>query len=406
MSHRPAFSFRSSRPTLASQGAARVRGMLALGLVGLAGLMAGCSMLPSSLPAALGGAPARPKPAELSPDPRLLAVRQAWSARQGAVGFPLAVHVAGSTLVVASGDGTVSSLDAGSGRFLWRSKPVGELSAGVGSDGALAVVVTRENELVALFEGAPSWRQRLGVQAHTPPLVAGGRVFVLAADRSVSAFDARTGQRLWTQQRPGEALVLRQAGVLLAVGNTLVVGQGGRMAGFNPDNGALRWDAAIATSRGVNDVERLVDLVGRVSRVGDSVCARAFQAAVGCVDAGRGALAWTRAAEGADGVAGDERQVFGVESDGRVLAWRRADGERAWVHEGLRFRAQGAPLLVGRSVAVGDAGGLVHLLSREDGALLTRLSTDGSAIAAAPVLAGNTLVVVTRSGGIFGFTPE
>jgi hypothetical protein len=34
------------------------------------------------------------------------------------------------------------------------------------------------------------------------------------------------------------------------------------------------------------------------------------------------------------------------------------------------------------------------------------VATDGSAVAAAPVLAGNTVVVVTRNGGIFGFQPE
>jgi hypothetical protein len=48
----------------------------------------------------------------------------------------------------------------------------------------------------------------------------------------------------------------------------------------------------------------------------------------------------------------------------------------------------------------------VHFLSREDGSLLNRVPTDGSPIAAAPVVAGNTLVVVTRNGGVFGFIPE
>ena len=57
-------------------------------------------------------------------------------------------------------------------------------------------------------------------------------------------------------------------------------------------------------------------------------------------------------------------------------------------------------------MVVGDSAGLVHLLSREDGTALTRLSTDGTAIAAPPVLAGNTLVVVTRGGGVYGFIPE
>ena len=88
------------------------------------------------------------------------------------------------------------------------------------------------------------------------------------------------------------------------------------------------------------------------------------------------------------------------------MAWKRADGERAWVTDRLQYRRLTAPLALGRSVVVGDNTGLVHLLSREDGSPLNRLSTDGSAIAAAPVVAGDTLVVVTQKGGVFGFRPE
>ena len=193
---------------------------------------------------------------------------------------------------------------------------------------------------------------------------------------------------------------------MLAVGDTLVVGLSGRLAGLNPLNGQVRWEAPLASPRGINDVERLVDLVGSVSRVGETVCARAFQASVGCVNAGRGAVLWTKAANGAEGVSGDETLVFGTESDGKVMAWKRDSGERAWVSDKLLHRGLTAPLALGRSVVIGDSFGYVHLLSREDGSLLNRLATDGSAIAAAPVVAGNTLVVVTRNGGVFGFVPQ
>jgi len=149
-----------------------------------------------------------------------------------------------------------------------------------------------------------------------------------------------------------------------------------------------------------------VDLVGGVSRDGSIVCVRAFQIAVGCVNTERGSLLWTRPANGFVGVHGDKNYVFGVESDGKILAWRQVDGERVWLSERLQYRNLTAPLVVGRSIAVGDEAGFVHLMSREDGALLTRLTTDGSAITVAPVLAGETLIVVTRNGGIFGFRPE
>ena len=248
--------------------------------------------------------------------------------------------------------------------------------------------------------------EKLSAQAYTAPFVAGGRVFVLAADRTVNAFDGQTGRKLWAQQRPNEPLVLRQSGVILAVGDTLVVGLAGRLAGLNPSNGIIRWEAPIASPRGINDVERLVDLVGRVSRDGDIVCARAFQASVGCVNTARGSLLWTKPANGSQGIHGDDRFLFGTESDGVVQAWRRSDGERAWASDALKYRNLTAPLVVGRSIAIGDYAGFVHLLSRDDGALLNRLATDGSAISAAPALAGNTLIVVTRNGGVYGFVPE
>ncbi|MEO8119013.1 MAG: PQQ-binding-like beta-propeller repeat protein, partial [Rhodoferax sp.] len=312
-------------------------------VLGVAGFLLGCSSGPEKL-----------KPAELSPNAGLLGVGLAWQLKLGVVDFPLDVKVNGNTVAVASSDGVVGAFDARTGSELWRTNVGVQIAAGVGSDGRFAAVVTRGNELIVLEAGREMWRQKMPAQGFTAPLVAGGRVFLLAADRSVTAFDAQSGRKLWTQQRPGESLVLRQAGVLLAVGDTLVVGLVGRLVGINPSNGSIRWESPIASPRGTNDIERLVDLVGRVSRDGDVVCARAFQAAVGCVDAVRGTLLWTKPAIGYVGVHGDDKYVYGAEGDGKLVAWKRVDGERAWVSERLRYRKLTAPLIVGRSLAVGD----------------------------------------------------
>ncbi|WP_237707281.1 outer membrane protein assembly factor BamB [Acidovorax sp. NO-1] len=362
-------------------------------------MLAGCSLW--------GGGSSKPVPADLGANVAVLGVRQAWTARIGNVsGLPLEIHSAGSVVTVASSDGVVAAIDARTGADLWRVALSEPLSAGVGSDGKSAAVVARSNALIVLDGGRERWRQPLGAQVFTPPLVAGGRVFVLSADRSLSAFDALTGRKLWSLQRPGEPLILRQSGVLLAAGDTLVTGFSGRLVGLNPDNGSVRWEAPLASARGTNDVERLVELVGRTSRVEESICARAFQAAVGCVNAARGSVSWTLPASGAEGVHGDGEALFGAESNGTVTAWRRGDGSRLWSTDRLKHRKLTAPLLLGRSVVVGDETGLVHLLSRTDGSPLNRISTDGSGIAAAPAVAADTLVVVTRNGGVYGFRPD
>ena len=320
--------------------------------------------------------------------------------------MPSTLTVKGDHVFVASGNGTVAQINVSTGADVWRLSLGVPLSAGMGSDGHLSAVVTQRNDLIAVVGGKEVWRQRLSAAAYTAPFVAGQRVFVLGADRTVSAFDGNTGIRLWSQTRTGEPLVLRQSGALLAVGDTLVVGLGGRMVGFNPNNGNIRWETPLAAPRGANDVERMVDLVGPVSRLGDEVCARAFQAAVGCVDAQRGRLKWTQTADGSQGLHGDDSLLLGTESDGRVVAWQRASGQRAWTYAGLLNRNLGSPLVLGRSVAVADGFGYVHLLSREDGTPMARLTTDGSPILSAPALAGDTLLALTQNGNLFAWRPQ
>lgn len=352
------------------------------------------------------GSTDKSKQLDLGPNTPLIGVRSAWTSSIGPVGFPLEIRTVGNLAFVASSEGTVAAIDTRTGGDLWRTALGVKLSAGVGSDGRYSAVVSRENELILLDGAKELWRQKLGAVTLTSPFVAGARVFALSADRSVSAFDIVTGRKLWQQQRSGEALVLGRSGIVMAVGDTLVTGLAGRLVGLNPLNGKIRWEAQVANSRGTNEVERLVDLVSGVSRQGDQVCVRAFQSAIGCVDGEKGSLVWSKTASGSTGLDGDQSEIFGTESDGRVISWRRLDGERLWVSERLRFRVLTRPVLVGQSIVVGDEVGTLHFLSRKDGSPLNRVSTDGSAIQSSPVLVGQTLVAVTKQGGIFGFKPE
>lgn len=359
-----------------------------------------------TLVGACSSGPEKPKPTELEAAVSLLGVRQIWTTRTAEIQTPMSPIAVGGRLVIAGSDGSVAALDPDTGNAIWQGGAGEPVSAGVGSDGRIAALVTRQNQLVVFEAGKELWRQRLSSQVVTAPLVAGGRVFVLAGDRTASAYDAASGHRLWSIARPGDPLLLRQPGILTAVGDTLVAGFSGRLIGLNPSNGSTRWEAPIASPRGTNDIERLVDLVGPFSREGNSICVRAFQTAIGCVDASRGNVQWTRSATGFAGIHGNDTTLFGTESDGRVIAWRRQSGERLWSVDRLKHRGLTAPLALGRSVVVGDSAGMVHFLSRDDGTLLNRLSTDGSPIVVAPLRVGETLVVVTRNGGVFGFRPQ
>lgn len=348
----------------------------------------------------------KPKPTPLEAYTPSIAGRQVWSTGIGSIDFPLAVTVRNGQFVAAASNGTVVALNAETGAEAWRAQAGAPLTAGVGSDGRFSAVVTRDNEVVT-FDGAQlRWKQRVPARVVTAPLVAGERIFVLAVDRSVHAFDALDGRRLWTFQRAGDALTLAQAGVLMAARNQLVVGHGGRLLALDPLRGTVNWDVAVSTPRGSNEVERLADLVGPAAREGDRVCMRAFQNAVGCVDLARNALLWTRNTGGVNAVGSHGGRVFGGDASDRLTAWNAASGELAWTNERLLHRGLSGALAVGPSVIFGDSEGQVHFLSAADGRLQLRLPTDGKPVIGTPVLAGTTVLVTTRGGGLFAFRPN
>ena len=350
-----------------------------------------------------GCAADKPKPTPLQTITPQIAAKQVWNASIGSVGYPMVATVRNGVLFVASGNGEVRALQAESGVEVWRATAGSAIAAGVGSDGRYTSVVTRGNEVVTFDAGREVWRKRVPSSVVTPPLVAGERVFVMGVDRAVHAFDAVDGRRLWSLNRPGDALTLAQAGVLGVFRNTLLVGQGQRLAGVDPLRGTVQWEVPLAAPRGTNEVERLADLLGPAVRVGDRVCARAFQSAVGCADAAKGSVLWSRTVGGIQAVAADAERVFGADASDRITAWQADSGDVAWTNEKLLYRGLSGALAVGPSVVFGDSEGYVHFLATATGEQQLRLPTDGKAVIGTPVLSGTTLVVTTQSGGVYAF---
>lgn len=356
--------------------------------------------------AACAGSPQKPDPKPLQAIASPIEGRVLWQYSLGKLATPMSIATAAGVFTLVGGDGGVVSLQPDTGRVLWQFALGEPVVAGVGSDGRYAALVTAKGDLVVLEAGRLLWRQPLGVQVRTSPLVAGERVFVQASDRSVHAFDAQDGRKIWTLPRSGDPLTLLQPGVLRAFGDTLIVGQGARMVGLNSLNGAVIWETLLATPRGANEIERLADLVGPSARVGNFVCARAFQVGIGCVNAARGALLWSKNLGGVQGLAADADQVYAADASDRLQVWKLSTGLALWSSDALLNHGLGAPVLVGQSLVFGDERGIVHFLSRDTGAALLRLATDGSAIASPPAVIGGIVLVLTRKGGVFALRAD
>ena len=337
----------------------------------------------------------------------LVSVAQVWKTSLGgevAGALRLAAH--GQLVASATTDGIVAVVDTETGALVWQAKHALRIVAGAGFDGERVGVLDADNHLSVFAKGKLLWSVGLPARSYTPPLIAGGRVFVLLSDRRLAAFDQETGAQLWIRRYGDSTLVLANPGLLTAAGNTLAVGLGEKFAAVNPDNGALLWSTPLVRPRGAEDIERLADWVEGAVFAGTRVCGQAFQNAIGCLDLSTRRVAWSTPFTGANGVVGDQNTLYAVDSSSRVSAYETATGENTWTQAALTFRGITPALLLGQTIVVGDDEGYLHWLSRVDGQIMARMPTDGSPIVGKPLLVNGTAVAITQRGTLFAWRPQ
>lgn len=373
-----------------------------------AAVLAGCSTLSSIEwnPMNWFGRSPPPPPAPLAVINNPLAVKPLWQASVGKAGRGYFVPaVVGDAVFAADADGNVARFDARSGKQEWRVATTRQLIGGVGSDGTLVVVASAEGEIIALeADGRERWRTRVTSEVLAPPVVDREIVVVRSTDSRIFAIDARDGRRRWVYQRSQPTLAVRSAtGVVLQGGFVFSGFSGGKLVAVAANNGGLRWEGAVSLPKGTTEIERVTDVVG-LPWIGDrEACAVAYQGRVACFDLTKGQQLWARPISSASGLGVDARYVFVSEDRGAVAAMDRTSGNSLWRQDKLANRVLSAPLPLGKEIAVADVEGHVHLLARESGAFVGRVSTDGSQIAAPPVPLPGGFLVQTSKGGLFAF---
>ena len=381
-----------------------LRTLAALAVISLAS----CSYLPSVNPMDWFAGPGGPKPAELQPLSNPQSVRVLWSTSVGtADAYFFSPVLADGSIFTAARDGTVARLDAATGQVRWRISAGPKLSAGVGADASLVVVATEEGEVIALEakDGKPRWRARVSSEVLAAPAVSDELVLVRSADSRIFAFGVADGKRRWVFQRQAAPLLVRSpAGVTMHDRLAYAGFSGGKLIAIALANGAMRWEATVAVPKGSTELERVADIMGNPVAQGREVCAAAFQGRVACYDAQSGNQQWARDMSTLTGVSFDSRYAFVSDDKGAVHALDRTNGRSVWKQDKLAHRRLSQPLPVDNEVVFGDLQGYVHFLSRDAGAFVARMPTDGSPVLAAPLRLPTGLLLQTRNGGLYALS--
>jgi outer membrane protein assembly factor BamB len=361
-------------------------------------------------------------PAPLAEFKPMVAMAQQWSvAVESLNAAPSVLRGASGTQLLTAQGADVVAYQASTGAIAWRtSLGVVEAPLGVSENQQMVLALVQGSEAVGLnaANGQVLWRNSLPAEMRTQAASVGGVFVVLTADGRIVGLDEQTGRRRWALARTMPPLSLSGAGAVAAASKSIaVIGlPGGKAVGVNVNTGKFVWEANIALTRGVNDVERIADVLPQwVAVPGLGLCATTYRQRAACVDE-KGDITHAQDMSAMSGLAVNGQQWFALE-EGSLKAWtlksqsvNPGQAPIDWSFDGLKGRSgntYSAVAAFGGAAFVHDSLGSLHVLSSQTGKTIARVSTGLSAdVHLQPVLLdGKGLLIAASNKAIQAWLP-
>ncbi len=286
-------------------------------------------------------------PAVLEEITQKLTISSLWDAKvgkekiQGRI-FP---SISGERLFYINAEGELFAFDKNNGRKIWEKETDDQASGGIETAFRKIIYGTLDGEVVVLNQenGEETWRAQATSEILSSPITNGSVVIAQGADGSVTGFDFNNGEQSWIHQvtvpnlslRGTSAPILKQGFIFTGFAN-------GSVAMIYPDSGAVRLELPITINEAASELERIVDIDGKVV----------------------------------------------VSSDVLVSA----------SYQGLRGLT--SPVSVRGNIAVGDFEGYIHLINGGDGSFLGRFRASKNPIVEI-VSEGDKLAITDDKGRLF-----
>lgn len=328
-----------------------------------------------------------------------------WQAKVGAAeDFDFSPVVDAGFAYATSATGELVKLDVTNGKQEWRVNAGEALSGGVGVGGSLVMAGTQKGIVYAYdIAGKLQWKSKLSSEILSAPKYFNGLVIVRTGDSRIYGINASDGSRKWVYDRTSPALTLRSSAGIVVDGGAVYAGfGGGKLVAVRADNGKLLWEASVAQPKGVTEIERIADITSLPVVDGPLIYAVAYQGRIAAVDRASGRVVWNRDISSLTGLSVEDGRILVSHTAGSVYALDFTTGKTFWRQAALKNRKLSAPMPMGSLIAVGDLEGYMHFLSRDDGALASRIKISNSPVMPQMALINsNTVLAQTRDGGIF-----
>ncbi len=334
-----------------------------------------------------------------------LSVHQAWSTTAGAgikkEYLKLTPTLAGNQIYTSSYSGSVTAIDANSGKLIWSVNTKQHLTTGVSADSNAIYIGNEKGQVLALSRanGSVLWTTPLSNQILANPNAQSPYVLVKSIDDHLYALNKQTGQPVWNYKEETPSLILRGGQSPQVAGNLVVVGfANGQVGVFQISSGQLLWKHEVAQPNGLSIVDQMVDVNGSMAVTGNTIYVATYQGSLSAISLTSGEVLWQHDISSYAGLAVDERNVYVTDASGNIWAFNRRQGQVVWKQNKLVGRGATGPAIMGNTVVVADNKGYVHWLSTADGSFIARTQADKTGILVTPYVQGNNVYIYTDGG--------
>ncbi len=262
--------------------------------------------------------------------------------------------------------------------------------------------------------GAVRWQKRLNATGSGAPLVSGGLLYVVAGDETGWAVNTKDGRIAWQlEATPSVGNVLgAPAPVLVDQFAVFAFGSGDVTASFKR-GGIRRWNASVAGGRRGRAAALIVDVTGGPMVSGNTIYIGNHSGRTVAFDADTGERNWTALEGASDTVWPVGNSIFLISDRSQLVRLDASDGSVVWAQDLPGFvkdkpRSRGpivahyGPIMAGGRIVIASNDGYLRFFNPVDGTLVNRVEVPGGATTA-PVVAGQTLYVVSTKGELHAF---
>jgi outer membrane protein assembly factor BamB len=283
--------------------------------------------------------------------------------------------IMGETIYVASANGLVEALTLDNGSVIWSKNFDTEITAAIAVNDDKGYIATANGEVIALNikDGSEAWRKNIKSEVLSVPVVQGDDLALQTVDGKLHLLGVENGKQRWSYDSNLPNLSLRGTSQPIFHGGSVIAGfASGKVVGLNIKNGTVLWQERIGIPAGRSELERLVDVDGRLLVKDDTLFVAGYQGHVMGIDLRSGKAMWKREASSYHGPLSGLGNIYLVSDDDHILAIDEQSTNDVWMQADLEGRQLSEPVMFANHIAVTDFEGYIHLIKQLDGTIVGR----------------------------------